>query len=506
MIFKHTEHNFDFRLIGKINKRITLSWFFFMFFSNNFWGLFFWGTVPKGYTLSQHLVSSHFGGFLSLSLILTSLFFCSSTSFILRTILISIAGSAGIIISLSLNYTIAGISTTKVEFFYVLIFCNAIGFFYFCIPLYWQWRGELERSSSSNSLKKSDSILNNYIAGLNLTEKITSKITMNWLKLFFIVWSLGAVNGWLSYAEISFYQHLIFNYCVGVCSLLPILSSLYLFDPRRFFIRLIMILGFGNIGMTVGIFVGSTFSGIPISYTTFGSLHLFYSIISFACFGSIFYWQWRTKSNKNLNNETIKRLKLQKEIEKNRLIALQAQMEPEFLFQTLSNIQELLLKDPEKGKAMQLNLIQYLRASLSKINIGAAPISQQLDMLRAFHEINKPKMQSNTCFNIEVPKKLENREFPPMLVQPLFENAVNQRVADEITGGEISISIEEDNNVLRLVFKDKGDLETIDRSKNFPFTGIEKRLQTLFGSQGKLFINENRVGGLEAVIEVPQLV
>lgn len=503
MILKNLGNLFDFRLTGKISKRIAFSWAFFLFCSDTFWSFFYWGSVDRGYTIFQHIACTHLHSYSALSLILLTLHLFNPVSIIFRASLICISGNIASVFALNLYPVVSGIHLTQIEFYYLLIFSNVVGLFYYWLPLYWQWIGELERKSF-NSQSRSDTILYNFIAGLDLTGKITPIITLNWVKFYLFLGCLGGFNGWIIYRYFTFYQHLIFNYCVIYSALLSILTSLYLFNPQRILIRLFIIIGIGNIGMTVGILVASRISGIPINNATFGGLHFYYSIIGLLCFGLIFYWQWRMNSNKNLNNEIIKRLKLQKEVEENRLFALQAQVEPEFLFQTLSNIQELLLTDPEKGKAMQLSLIQYLRASLSKINIGASPITQQMDMLKAFHEINKPKMQSNIYFNVEVPKDLEDRKFPPMLVQPLFENAVNQRIKDEIKGGEVSIKIEEKNNILRLIFKDKADIETTDRTRNLPFSGIEERLKTLFGSDGKLLVNENRTGGLEAVIEVPQ--
>ena len=337
---------------------------------------------------------------------------------------------------------------------------------------------------------------------LRLSGKITRKTTFSWLLFYLVSNSFWAMVIWAIEQKYDFAQHFIYEQCVGLTSISIILAALFVINPTRISVRLIIVWIFGNIGINIGILWGSKVSGIHHGVDEFTIQVLLSNLVGFLYFGSVFYWQWASDAKASLYQGRIKRLMIERQVEKNNLRALQAQIEPHFLFNTLSSVLELLDTDPEKAKSMQINLIQYLRSSLSRIRVDSTTIAQQMEMLRAYFNIINIRAGDRLRFRIDVPVHLNDRSFPPMLIQPLIEHAIKNRLKSKTEGGEISIRAEEEEDILRLVFIDTGSVYEEDSENRTYVTKIKDRLQHLYGSGGRLIINEDRSEAMEVIIEV----
>lgn len=183
---------------------------------------------------------------------------------------------------------------------------------------------------------------------------------------------------------------------------------------------------------------------------------------------------------------------------------LQAQIEPRFLFNTLSTILSLLDTDLKKAKSMLMDLIRYLRTSLSKTRGDTTTLGQEMEMIRAYLNIFKVRMEDRLRYRIDVPDGIKELPFPPMLLQPLVENALRHGIEPKIQGGEIAIKAREDGDVLRLEIADTGRGFHEDCDLGFGLSNVRERLQSLYGDRGRFILEENRPSGLKAIIEVPQ--
>jgi sensor histidine kinase YesM len=225
-------------------------------------------------------------------------------------------------------------------------------------------------------------------------------------------------------------------------------------------------------------------------------------------FGSIITYFFSSReqiaeSQAQIQEEKIKRLTSEKKVAEAHLKLLQAQIEPHFLFNTLSNVLSLLDTDPKKGKSMLVDFVQYLRASLSKIREDKATLGQEMEMIRAYLSIFKVRMGDRLKYKIDLPKNLEAISFPPMLIQPLVENAIKHGLEPKIDGGEIRIGGEEKNGFLRLEVIDTGLGFTENRDPGLGLSSIRERLESIYGNRGRLILEENQPHGLKATIEVP---
>ncbi|MBN1381833.1 MAG: histidine kinase [Deltaproteobacteria bacterium] len=204
-----------------------------------------------------------------------------------------------------------------------------------------------------------------------------------------------------------------------------------------------------------------------------------------------------------IEEERIIRIAKEKEALEAKLKLLQAQIEPHFLFNTLSNILSLIDTQPAKGKAMLLDLTKYLRTSLSRTFPEKNSLGQEIEMIKAYLNIQKIRMDERLHFKIDVPETFRQQSFPPMLLQPLVENAVKHGLEPTVEGGEIRISASEENGFIRIEVADTGPGFSDFNPSGVGIANVRERLAMLYGDDGRLIIEENIPHGVRVFIEVP---
>jgi sensor histidine kinase YesM len=114
-------------------------------------------------------------------------------------------------------------------------------------------------------------------------------------------------------------------------------------------------------------------------------------------------------------------------------------------------------------------------------------------------------MGSRLAYAIWVPKELEPMRLPPMLIQPLVENAIKHGLEPKLEGGRVDIRAEKNAaaQILKIVVADTGVGIGADSSPGMGSLNINERLEALFGDRGRMTIAENRPAGIQATIEVP---
>ena len=187
-----------------------------------------------------------------------------------------------------------------------------------------------------------------------------------------------------------------------------------------------------------------------------------------------------------------------------RMAALQAQVEPHFLFNTLALIGQLIETDPPQAARIHQNLIDYLRATLPQMRAkGAGTLGRQIDMSRAYLAIMQARMRSRLAVSIDVPQEMLSATFPVMMLQILIENAIKHGLEPKIEGGRIDIRASVDGQMLQV--------DVIDDGVGFnPYTGdgiglanVRERLRIQYGNRAQLVIEAPVTGGTRASIRVP---
>jgi len=305
----------------------------------------------------------------------------------------------------------------------------------------------------------------------------------------------------------GFVKNFIISQCIGMSICSCILIVHFLFKSAKPFIQVAVIFIAMIIGSAVGALLGTVAAGIGPSIF-FQKYSLLQMIILGILFGSIISYFFISRetisATKTLvQEERIKRLTSEKKAVESNLRLLQAQIEPHFLFNTLSNIMSLLETDLEKAKSMLVDLIHYLRTSLSKTRNKTTTIAQEMEMIRAYLNIFKIRMGDRLRYNIDIPDTIKDFPFPPMLIQPLVENAIRHGLEPKIEGGELSIRGKEKGDILQLEITDTGMGFNEDEDTGVGLSNVRERLQSLYGDKGHLILEENRPSGLKAIIEIP---
>ncbi|WP_395700557.1 sensor histidine kinase [Aquabacterium sp.] len=207
--------------------------------------------------------------------------------------------------------------------------------------------------------------------------------------------------------------------------------------------------------------------------------------------------------------ETAEAEALKRQVVEARMAAMQAQVEPHFLFNTLASIDHLIEVDPKRASQMQKNLIALLRASMPTMREandgGVRDLGRELSVIRPYLEILKVRMEERLTTDIDVPEGLVSAEFPPMMMQTLVENAIKHGLEPKPEGGHLSVKAEIVHGKLAVSVTDTGlgFGRAATAGTGVGLANIRERLQLLYGTKAALTIAENPGGGTRATITVP---
>jgi sensor histidine kinase YesM len=310
----------------------------------------------------------------------------------------------------------------------------------------------------------------------------------------------------IKYGE-GFLVNFIISQCIGLSICTCVIAAHRFFDNAGPTLKAVLVAVALIAGTTVGSYIGSFVSGLSSS-DLFEKHSLLQLLFLGVMFGSIITYFFSSReqiaeSQARIQEEKIKRLTSEKKAAEAHLKLLQAQIEPHFLFNTLSNVLSLLDTNPSRGKSMLVDFIQYLRASLSKIRQENATLGQEMEMIQAYLSIFKVRMGDRLHFEIDLPKQMEAISFPSMLIQPLVENAIKHGLEPKVEGGEIRITGIEKDGLIYLEVADTGLGFQGERETGMGLSNIRERLVSLYGNRARLILEENQPRGLKATIEVP---
>ncbi|HTR57939.1 MAG TPA: histidine kinase [Casimicrobiaceae bacterium] len=185
---------------------------------------------------------------------------------------------------------------------------------------------------------------------------------------------------------------------------------------------------------------------------------------------------------------------------------LEAQVEPHFLYNTLANVISLVDAQPSAAKRMLERLIDYLRHAAVAGDGAEATLGRQVDLLRAYLDLMTVRMGSRLAYRVEIPADLSALPLPPMLLQPLVENAIKHGLEPKLAGGTVSVSARREGASLVLTVTDDG--EGFPTARPGPASGglglanVRERLASLYGERARLVI-EDRQPGTAVTLALP---
>lgn len=185
---------------------------------------------------------------------------------------------------------------------------------------------------------------------------------------------------------------------------------------------------------------------------------------------------------------------------------LQAQIEPHMLFNTLANLQGLISFDPDRAQLLLDQLIQYLRATLSSSRADTTTLAQEFALMQAYLGLMAVRMGVRLAYTLDLPDALRQVKLPPMLLQPLVENAIQHGLEPKIEGGHITVQASADAGMLILTVSDDGlglDHPGQTKGTQLGVTNIRERLQVMHGDSASLSLSANSPGGVIARLTLP---
>jgi signal transduction histidine kinase len=198
---------------------------------------------------------------------------------------------------------------------------------------------------------------------------------------------------------------------------------------------------------------------------------------------------------------------MQRQLSEAKMQAMQAQVEPHFLFNTLASVEHLIETNPPRASAMQRTLIQYLRAVLPQMrdNNLVTNLGREVDMVKSYLDLLKMRMEERLTVELHVPEGLRSAAFPPMMLQSMVENAIKHGLECKPEGGHLAVTAEVVDSKLRVTVADDGVGFGVMPSKGtgLGLSNIRERLKLLHGEAGQLHIAANSPSGVIATIEVP---
>ena len=195
----------------------------------------------------------------------------------------------------------------------------------------------------------------------------------------------------------------------------------------------------------------------------------------------------------------------------NQLRLLESQLEPHMLFNTLANLRVLIAMDPARAQAMLDQLIAFLRATLGASRVAQHPLAAEFARLGDYLALMKVRMAQRLQASFDLPAALADSRVPPLLLQPLVENAIKHGLEPTVSGGRIHVSAAREDRQLVLRVRDTGvglsPSHTADAAgTKFGLAQVRERLATLYGAQAALEMSDapdDGEGGTLATIRLP---
>ncbi|HTV49795.1 MAG TPA: histidine kinase [Steroidobacteraceae bacterium] len=206
-----------------------------------------------------------------------------------------------------------------------------------------------------------------------------------------------------------------------------------------------------------------------------------------------------------LLSERIRRTRLDSDLMQAQLQLLRAQIEPHFLFNTLSVVRALARSDRTATVTMLDNLIRYFEAALPRMRESEVTLTQELELVEAYLSIYRTRMGSRLVYELDAPEELGGIRIPSMMLLTLVENALKHGVSPTVEGGLIRVSAAFEKDRLLLQVADSGRGLDVRQGHGTGLANIRQRLLMMYGNDALLTLRRAEPRGMVASIHLPAL-
>jgi sensor histidine kinase YesM len=211
--------------------------------------------------------------------------------------------------------------------------------------------------------------------------------------------------------------------------------------------------------------------------------------------------EWRAQAA--LGNERLRIERAEREATLANLRALQAQIEPHFLFNTLANVSSLIDPDPKLAKRMLETFIRFLRASLAATRSETTTLGAEAELIAAYLEVLEVRMGPRLAVRVDVAPGLQGFALPPMLLQPIVENAIRHGLEPRVEGGEIAFRARREGEAVVIEIADTGVGFQATTRGGMGLANVRDRQRLLYGDRASLAISDNKPQGTVVTLRLP---
>lgn len=307
--------------------------------------------------------------------------------------------------------------------------------------------------------------------------------------------------------EYGFTVAIVFAQCMGFCIYAAVMGSKALAGQSK------PGLASGAVGIPLGFACGFTLAAwltgfpVPEVFVTHPRA-VMVCALGAMLFGAIGTWHFHAaasvrEAEAEADAERLRRAEQDAAATHAELARLQAQIEPHFLFNTLSNIVGLVDTQPQTARRMLLDLTALLRTSLARTRQQSVSLADELELLRAFLGIMAVRMGERLQWTMEADDDLLAVRLPPLLVQPLVENAIRHGLEPKTAGGRLTVRCRRDETSLIVEVEDDGIGFAPAGSAGIGLSNVRERLHACHGGAAALTLEEAPGGGVRAAIRLP---
>jgi hypothetical protein len=220
------------------------------------------------------------------------------------------------------------------------------------------------------------------------------------------------------------------------------------------------------------------------------------------------YAQWRAahRMQEHLRAAELDRVRKSRIALESRLQALQARVEPEFLFRTLSQVRDLcdgevVVASVARASGILDELIAYLRAATPHMRHTSSTVAQEIELARAYLDIARLRLDGHLGVDIVVDDGAADARMPPMVLVPLIDDALAACGGDRCARPAIRVDVLANGDRLQVsVTRAPDRLPSADATA---LANIRERLSALYGADASLEITQSTVGSVETRLDIP---
>jgi sensor histidine kinase YesM len=199
---------------------------------------------------------------------------------------------------------------------------------------------------------------------------------------------------------------------------------------------------------------------------------------------------------------------LSRQVSVSELRALQAQVEPHFLFNSLASLQQLIRSQPATAERFLGELHDYLRMALPSMREPLSSVDKELALARAYLTVMGTRLGTRLRFDLHAAPGCAAHPVPPMLLLTLVENAVRHGIEPLPQGGQVNIEARRENDRLTLEVRDSGAglqaaSASMTKGQGLGLANVRDRLASLYGGGAALSVQQRPEGGVSSRMTLP---